>query len=181
MKHQVLASLLCATVATASMAQSEVTDSIKNKELEEVVVEATLQQTSAQKSTFIPTNRQKNASQTGAELIERIGIPQLRVLADGRIETNSGKNVAVFIDFIPASDNDLKAMRMADVKRVEYYEYPSDPRLQGNQYVVNYIMAKYEYGGYIKGFGHANLLSYSEQLLGNIRFQYKKILLSAKP
>lgn len=175
MKYQVLASLLCATVAIASMAQSEVTDSIKTKELEEIVVEATLQQTSAQKSTFIPTNRQKNASQTGAELIDRMGIPQLRVLTDGRIETNSGKNVAVFIDFIPASDNDLKAMRMADVKRVEYYEYPSDPRLQGNQYVVNYIMAKYEYGGYIKGFGHANLLSYSEQLLGNIRFQYKKM------
>lgn len=175
MKHQALASLLCATVATASMAQSETIDSIKTKELEEIVVEATLQQTSAQKSTFIPTNRQKNASQTGAELIERMGIPQLRVVADGRIETNSGKNVAVFIDFIPASDNDLKAMRMADVKRVEYYEYPSDPRLQGNQYVVNYIMAKYEYGGYIKGFGHANLLSYSEQLLGNIRFQYKKM------
>lgn len=175
MKHQVLASLLCATVATASMAQSEVTDSIKTKELKEIVVEGTLQQTSAQKSTFIPTNRQKNASQTGAELIERMGIPQLRVLTDGRIETNSGKNVAVFIDFIPASDNDLKAMRMADVKRVEYYEYPSDPRLQGNQYVVNYIMAKYEYGGYIKGFGHVNLLSYSEQLLGNIRFQYKKM------
>lgn len=175
MKYQVLASLLCATVAIASMAQSEVTDSIKTKELEEIVVEATLQQTSARKSTFIPTNRQKNASQTGAELIERMGIPQLRVLTDGRIETNSGKNVAVFIDFIPASDNDLKVMRMADVKRIEYYEYPSDPRLQGNQYVVNYIMAKYEYGGYIKGFGHANLLSYSEQLLGNIRFQYKKM------
>lgn len=64
-------------------------------------------------------------------------------------------------------------MRLADVKRVEYYEYPSDPRLQGNQFVVNYIMAKYEYGGYVKLFDNTTFITPAEQLLGNVRFQYK--------
>lgn len=156
-------------------AQNAETDSIRTENLNEVVVEARMQTTSATVSTYIPTSRQKNASQTGTDLIDQMGIPQLKVTLGSNIETNSGKPVAVYIDFIPASENDLKAMRMSDVRKVEYYEYPSDPRLQGNPYVVNYIMAKYEYGGYVKGFDHTNLLSYSEQLLGNVRLQYRKM------
>lgn len=156
-------------------AQNAETDSIRTENLNEVIVEARMQTTSATVSTYIPTSRQKNASQTGTDLIDQMGIPQLKVTLGSNIETNSGKPVAVYIDFIPASENDLKAMRMSDVRKVEYYEYPSDPRLQGNPYVVNYIMAKYEYGGYVKGFDHTNLLSYSEQLLGNVRLQYRKM------
>lgn len=175
MRNRIITSISCAAIAIAAIAQSETPDSIKTKELGEVVVKAKLQRTNAQKSTYIPTTKQKNASQSGADLIDQMGIPQLKVTFGSSIETNSGKPVAVFIDFIPASENDLKAMRMSDVKKVEYYEYPSDPRLQGTPYVVNYIMAKYEYGGYVKGFNHTNLLSYSEQLLGNVRLQYKKM------
>lgn len=171
----IITSISCATIAIAAMAQSETPDSIKTQNLDEVVVEARLQRTNAQKSTYIPTTKQKNASQSGADLIDQMGIPQLKVTLGNSVETNSGKPVSVFIDFIPASENDLKVMRMSDVKKVEYYEYPSDPRLQGNAYVVNYVMAKYEYGGYVKLFDHANLLSYSEQLLGNVRLQYKKM------
>ncbi|MDE6442877.1 MAG: outer membrane beta-barrel family protein, partial [Muribaculaceae bacterium] len=159
----------------SAIAQSETSDSIKTQELNEVVVEAQMQRTDAKKSTYIPTVRQKNASQTGADLLDQMSIPQLNVTLSGNIQTNSGKEVAVFIDYIPATENDLKAMRISDVKRVEYYEYPSDPRLQGHQFVVNYIMTKYEYGGYVKAYDHTNLLHFSEQLLGNVRLQYKNM------
>lgn len=175
MDIRILISVLCASFEIAAIAQTETPDSVRTQNLDEVVVEAQLQKTGAQKSTYIPTAKQKNASQSGADLIDQMGIPQLKVTLGNSVETNSGKPVAVFIDFIPASENDLKAMRMSDVRKVEYYEYPSDPRLQGNPYVVNYIMAKYEYGGYVKGFDHTNLLSYSQQLLGNVRLQYKKM------
>lgn len=173
MKHRIFISTICFITTLSAVAQSETSDTIKTQKLNEVLVEARMQRTDAEKTTFIPTARQKNASQSGADLLDQMSIPQLKVSLDGNIETNSGKQVAVFIDYIPASDNDLKAMRMSDVRRVEYYEYPSDPRLQGNQFVVNYIMAKYEYGGYIKGFNHTNLLHFSEQLLANVRLQYK--------
>lgn len=165
-------SILCVGMA---MAQTAVRDSITAQELNEVVVEASMQRTDAKKSTYIPTIRQKNASQSGADLLDQMSIPQLKVSLGGNIETNSGKQVAVFIDYIPATENDLKAMRISDVRRVEYYEYPSDPRLQGNQFVVNYVMTKYDYGGYVKGYNHTNLLHFSEQLLGNVRLQYKNM------
>lgn len=93
----------------------------------------------------------------------------------GNILTNSGSPVGVFIDYLPASAEDLKAMRMSDVRKIEYYENPTDPRMQGYTFAVNYVMAKYEYGGYVKGMGIGNLISYSEQLLANVRLQNKKM------
>ncbi|HBC22071.1 MAG TPA: hypothetical protein DC009_08435, partial [Porphyromonadaceae bacterium] len=166
---------MCVAAAIAAVAQTEEPDSLSVSELGEVVVEGRLQRTGAEKSTYIPTTKQKNASQTGVDLLNQLAIPQLKISTGEEIEASDGKSVAVYIDYIPASAEDLKAMRMSDVKRVEYLKYPSDPRLQGNANVVNFIMEKYEYGGYVKGFGHANLISYSGQLLGSVRLQYKKM------
>lgn len=143
--------------------------------LRTVTVEADNSHLYADRSVYIPTTRQKNASQTGADLLSHMAIPQLGMIANGNITTNSGRNVAVYIDYLPVSKNELKAMNIKDVKKVEYYTSPSDPRFQGNEHVVNFIMQQYEYGGYIKTFGHLNLLSYSEQLLASTRFQYKKM------
>lgn len=143
--------------------------------LGEVKVEAENARIHADRTIYIPTPRQKNASQTGIELLEHMAIPQLTTTPDGNITTYGGKNVAMFIDFIPATDTDIKAMRMSDVRKVEFYENPSDPRMSGTQYAVNFIMAQYDYGGYAKVLGNANLISYSEQLLGNIRFQYRRM------
>lgn len=169
--------LLFAPVCSFAQAQDktkQTPDTTNTQQLKEVLVEGDLQQTNAQVTTYIPTAREKRASQTGVDLIEQMGIPQLMVV-DNTIQSNSGKPVAVFIDYIPATPSDLEAMRMADVKRVEYYESPSDPRLQGNQFVVNYIMAKYEYGGYIKGLGYLFAPFYTERLQTNARVQYKKM------
>lgn len=88
-------------------ALAEETDSIPATQLDEVVVEAILQSTDAKKTTYLPTSRQKSAAQSGADLIDQMGVPQLKVSQSGTIETNSGKKVAVFIDFIPATQEDL--------------------------------------------------------------------------
>lgn len=105
-----------------------------------------------------------------------MAIPQLGLISDGNITTNAGKPAAVFINYLPASGSDLQAMRISDVKKVEFYENPSDPRLQGNQYVVNYIVQEYEYGGYLKTFGHANFISNPMgELLANLRLQRKRM------
>lgn len=127
------------------------------------------------RTTFIPTTRQKNASQTGLELLTRMAIPYLRTGGLNGVTTLTGAPVEIFIDFLPASGDDMKGMRMADVRKVEYYDFPSDPRFLGKPHVVNFIMVKYEYGGYLKGYTDHNILYNSGQLNGYGKLQYKKM------
>lgn len=123
------------------------------------------------KSIYRPAQRQKNASQTATDLLVRMAIPQLNArLGSSNVTTSSGQPVAMYIDYVPASDHDLRMMRMSDVKSVEYYEYPSDPRFQGNRHVVNFRMVKYEYGGYVKTFANENFIANSGFMQANGRF-----------
>lgn len=83
-----------------------------------VTVEAENAHLYSDKSTYMPTATQKSASQSGTELLNHMAIPQLGIFSGNSISTNGGKPVAVFIDYLPASENDLLTMRVSDVKRV---------------------------------------------------------------
>lgn len=133
------------------MAQSETTDSIKTQELDEVVVEASNQRINAEVSTYIPIARQKNAAQNAVSLLSMMSIPQISVdPVSQAVQTAHGQNVSIFIDYLPATAEDLSGMRTQDVKKVEYFMHPSDARFQGAKYVINFVMQKYEWGGYTK-------------------------------
>lgn len=164
-------------ILTFSVFAQDTNDSIKTRRLNEVVVQGQMQRTSATVSTYIPTSKQKTASQTGTDLLNRMGIPQLRLTFgdNGSVQTASGQDVDLFIDFQPASSSDLSGMRMTDVKKVEYYDYPDDPRFMGKAHVVNFVMQKYEYGGYLKAYASEFFIANAGQ--GNLysKFQYKKM------
>lgn len=175
MNRRIITSVFCLIIATAIMAQSEVKDSTNTKELNEVVVEGKLQRTSAIVSTYIPTKRQKNAAQTGPELLNHMSIPQLGLVSGNAVTTNSGQKVDLYIDYVPASEQDLNGMNMQDVKKVEYYDFPQDPRFQGSEHVINFIMQKYEYGGYVKAYANEFFIANSGQLNLYSKFQYKRM------
>jgi hypothetical protein len=61
-------------VSFLSKAQ-ERTDTVQANPLDEVVVEARNQRLGAEVSTYIPTEKQNNASQTAADLLNRMAIP----------------------------------------------------------------------------------------------------------
>ena len=163
-------------VSLAAFSQ-ENEDSVKTRQLEEFVVQGESQRTSSTVSTYIPTSKQKTAAQTGIELVNRMGIPQLRMsMGDtGGLKTASGQDVDIFIDFQPATQEDLSGMRTGDVKKVEYYDYPTDPRFMGKAHVVNFIMQKYEYGGYLKAYLSEFFIANSGQLNLYSKLQYKKM------
>ena len=110
----IISILLCAMIAPTVMAQTETPDSTKTQELNEVVVEGQLQRTSATVSTYLPTKRQRNAAQNGPELLNHMAIPQLGLVSGYNVTTNSGQKVDLYIDFVPASEQDLNGMRMAE-------------------------------------------------------------------
>ena len=175
MIYRTMTSIFLATIAIIAMAQTETQDSIKAQNLNEVVVEAQMQRTSAKVSTYIPTKRQRNAAQNGPELLNHMAIPQLGLISGNAVTTNSGQKVDLYIDYVPASEQDLNGMRMADVKKVEYFDFPTDPRFQGSQHVINFIMQKYEYGGYVKAYANEFFISNSGQLNLFSKLQYKRM------
>lgn len=158
-----------------AMAHTETPDSITTRNLDEVVVEAQLQRTSATVSTYIPTKRQRNAAQNGPELLNHMAIPQLGLISGNSVTTNSGQKVDLYIDYVPATEQDLNGMRIADVTKVEYFDFPTDPRFQGSQHVINFIMQKYEYGGYVKAYANEFFIANSGQLNLFSKLQYKRV------
>lgn len=138
-------------VSMPVFALPEVPDTISTQSLNEVVVNAKMQTTSPQKTSYVPTKLERQAASGGIDLLSRMAIPQISVdNATGKVETNSRKKVVVYIDGEKATDGELSAMRTDDVRRVEYLVYPTDPRFNHEHYVVNFVMAHYEYGGYSK-------------------------------
>ena len=130
---------------------TEMPDSLDAGVLNEVVVEAQMQNTTARMSAYIPGAREKNAAKDAASLLNLMAIPQLSVdpVTDA-VETLSGQPVSIFIDYVEASSEDISGLNPRDVKKVEYYDNTSDPRFSGKRYVINFIMQKYEWGGYTK-------------------------------
>lgn len=119
--------------------------------LDEVKVKAEEGALYADKSVYLTTSRQRSASSNAYDLLRRMAIPQLNVDAiDERVTDNAGNQVRIFINGMPAMEEELAGMRTSEVKKVEYLENPSDARFQGASRVINIIMQKYEYGGYTK-------------------------------
>jgi len=163
-------------IATSAFAQ-EATDSIKAQELNEVVVEATMQRTSTTTTTYIPTSRQKNASQNAIDLLRQMAIPQIKINPVSEAVTdNAGVEVAIFINYFVASKEEMEGLRTQEVKKVEYLEFPTDPRFRGAQRVINIIVQEYAYGGYTKLTTNENfLVGFSSRNNIFSKFSYKKM------
>lgn len=133
------------------MAQNESPDSVKTQELDEVVVEARTQRVIDRGVAYTPTKRIKKTATDATRLLELMNIPQLNITPGTMsVKTYAGKDVAIFIDFNETTDEDLQGLRPEDVLHVEVLQYPEDPRFGGQANVINFVMRKYEWGGYTK-------------------------------
>lgn len=103
MQNRIITSIFCATLTIAAMAQTETPDSIKTQNLDEIVVEAQMQRTSPTSTTFIPTVKQKNASQNAVDLLRQMAMPQIQINPVSEAVTdNAGGEVAIFINYLEA-------------------------------------------------------------------------------
>lgn len=154
----------------------EPTDTIKTQELNEVVVEAQMQRTTANSTTYYPDRNSKRAAQNAIDLLNQMNIPQINVNpVSGSVQTPSGDDVAIFIDMEPATQEEKDALRPEDVKKVEYLMFPSDPRYNHEKYVINITLRRYDYGGYAKLSGTGNVLAGSGSGLAYAKMAYKRM------
>lgn len=128
------------------------------------------------RSVYRPTQRQKNAAQNAIDLLNQMAIPQITVNpVAGTVQTQSGEDVAIYIDMEPATKEENEALRPEDVKRVEYFIYPTDPRFNHDKYVINITLRHYEYGGYSKLSGTGNVMAGSGSGLAYAKMSYKRM------
>lgn len=119
--------------------------------LQEVKVDVDNAALYTDRSVYIPSSKQKNAARNATDLLRLLSIPQIRIdPITESISDNFGGNVVVYINSLPASKDEMEGMRTADVKKVEFLEFPSDPRFRGASKVINIVMQEYAYGGYTK-------------------------------
>lgn len=123
----------------------------KSKQLDEVTVTAGDRITNGRTVTYLPAKTVKTASAGGFELLDGMALDNVTVdVLDKKIETAWGEGIAVFINNLPATANDVQNILPADVKKVEYIDFPTDIRFRGNHRVINIILDAYNLGGYTK-------------------------------
>lgn len=165
--------LLCALLA---FAQNEIPDSIKGQELQEVVVEAQMQYAASNVTTYYPDRNSKRTAQNAIDLLNRMAIPQINVNPiGGTVTTPSGDEVSIYIDMEQASQEEKDALRPEDVKKVEYFVFPTDPRFNHAKYVINITLKHYNYGGYAKISGTGNIMAGSGKGLAYAKTSYKRM------
>ncbi len=132
---------------------------INATQLQQVSVEGQMATAYSDRTVYLPSSRQKNAAQNAIDLLRQMAIPQINInLVDNAVTTLSGQKVTLYINYTPALTEEIEGILTSDVKRVEYLDFPTDPRFQGNEHVINFIMQKYEYGGYTKATASENFL-----------------------
>ena len=93
---------------------------------------------------------------------------------DNSVTDNAGGDVSIFINYMPASQEEMQGLRTADVRKVEYLEFPTDPRFRGVQRAINIIVQEYDYGGYTKIYASENFMAGPSANIYS-KFSYKKM------
>lgn len=146
------------------------------RQLNEVVVDAPMQHTSSNVTTYYPDRNAKRTAQNAADLLSRMAIPQININpVDGSVETPAGEEVVIYIDMEPASDAEKEALRGEDVKKVEYLVFPTDPRYNNDKYVINITLRHYQYGGYAKLSGTDNIMAGSASGQAYAKMTYRRM------
>jgi len=139
------------SIATEKQLEQTDTISFYTKELNEVVVKGIKVVKTGNTIKLFPSKRDKGFASGGMDVLANMNLPEVTVNPlSGEAVSSDGETMTFFIDFQPASMQQLRDIRPQDIQRIDIIRSPQDPRFQHARIVANYIMKKYEYGGYTK-------------------------------
>ena len=150
--------------------------SVKTATLNEVVIEAERVIKRGNTMLLFPSKRDKRFAAGGIDVLSNMNIPDVIVNPITKEATSAGgETISMFIDFLPASAQQIREIRPQDIERIDIIHSPDDPRFQNARVVANYIMKKYLYGGYTKVDGTQKFMPYYGNYGLYSKFSYKKM------
>lgn len=121
----------------------------KTNALAEVVVKGEIVRTSNNSIVYLPTQKQKNSSNSGISLLYNIMLPELNVNPfSNSVSSVDGSTLSLYIDGRKSNVGEVKSLRPKDIVRVEVYNGDMN-KFPNEQKVVNFVMRHYDYGGYV--------------------------------
>ena len=142
-------------------------------ELQEVVVVGERAWFEGEKAVFIPSKKEKNLANDPASLLKSMHVPTV-VIEGSSIKNLRGGEVTVFINGVRADGIDLSTFWPKHALRVEYFEKPTDPKWEGAESVVNFVMQEYAIGGITRIGAHPIIPGGSNFFLSN-KLVYKRM------
>ncbi|MDE7442019.1 MAG: hypothetical protein K2M69_07630 [Muribaculaceae bacterium] len=166
------------TISNNSSQIEQTADTVSTSayDLQEVVVKSENVVRKGNLVELFPGKRDKRFAAGGKDVLANMHIPDISVdPLSGTVTSSDGLPVSMFIDFQPASAQQVRDIRPQDIMRIDLIRSPEDPRFQGAKIVANFIMRKYEYGGYTKVDATQYLPAFSSNLGLYSKFSYKKM------
>lgn len=134
-------------LAEGQMDLGTLTLGTKAADMGEAVVTADRIKMSSEKIVQIPTRMEKSHSANAITLLNQMNISDLQVdIMNGKVKA-SGKEVPIYINFMPASAMDVAALHPDEIVRVEYNIHPKGELQAVGGPVVNIITRISTYGG----------------------------------
>lgn len=105
---------------------------IKGYDLQEVVVTAKNVIRKGNRIELYPDKRDRRFAAGGADVLHNMNIPEISINPqNGSVTYADGEAVSMFIDFQPASTQQVADLRPQDIERIDIIRSPEDPRFQG--------------------------------------------------
>lgn len=165
---------ISANVAIADEKKDSVAENAK--ELEAVVVKGERIVRTANSLRLYPSKNDRRFAGGGIDVLQNMNVPEITVDPITKaVSTTGGQGAAMFIDFQPADTQQTGNIRPQDLERIDVLYSPQDPRFNNAPVAVNFILKKYEYGGYTKFDGNQKFETYTGDYSLYSKFSYKKM------
>ena len=159
MKRLIVTMMVVAVGVVAATAQEE-KGTERSTTLKEVAVKAARTVQKEDGMWLFPTRQQLESSADGYSLLAKLALPRIRVdeAANSITALTNLGSVQVRINDVVATREDLLAMDMRGVQRVEFIDNPGLRYGEGIAYVINFKVRKPD-SGYVLGSSLANTLT----------------------
>jgi hypothetical protein len=160
--------------ATSAHSQEQADSTSVDQTLKEFVFEGYSSHVEPGKTCYVPSAKAIKAAPDGIQLLRLMNLPTINVNPQTyEVSSINGTDISYFINERPANIFEVIALQPKEIKSIEYMESPNNPKFEGAQTAINYVIVEYIYGGYTKTSASLSAPEYAKSGYIYSKFKYK--------